>query len=158
KTPLTSLRLAVHLLLEETVGSLTPKQTELLLDARDNAERLLATINNLLDLTHLEGNQEWLDPKPHSPAGLLQAAAEAIRPRAEDKGVQLNVQADPDLALVAADAHHFGHALNNLLDNAVTHTPRGGRIILSAAATDDTVALTVSDTGVGIPPEHLPHV
>src|SRR5262249_35498123 len=96
KTPLTSLRLAVHLLLEETVGSLTPKQTELLLDARDNAERLLATINNLLDLTHLEGNQEWLDPKPHSPAGLLQAAAEAIRPRAEDKGVQLNVQADPD--------------------------------------------------------------
>ena len=54
KTPLTSIRLVLHLLLEETVGPLTPKQTELLLDARDNAERLLAWSNNLLDLARLE--------------------------------------------------------------------------------------------------------
>jgi signal transduction histidine kinase len=158
KTPLTSLRLALHLLLEESVGPLTAKQTELLLDARDNAERLLATINHLLDLTHLERYEEWLEPQPQSPAALLQAAAEALGPRAQDKGVQVEVAAAVDLPLVAVDAHRFGHALNNLLDNALTYTPRGGKITLAASASEDTVWLSVSDTGIGIPPAHLPHV
>ena len=54
KTPLTSIRLALHLLLEETTGPLLPKQLELLVDARDNAERILVMINNLLDLARLE--------------------------------------------------------------------------------------------------------
>ena len=61
KTPLTSIRLAVHLLLEESVGPLTSKQTELLLDARENSERLLAMINNLLDLARLEQGSRQLD-------------------------------------------------------------------------------------------------
>ena len=94
KTPLTSMRLVVHLLLEETVGPLTPKQTELLLDARDNAERLLAMINNLLDLARLEeGASAAATCSPESPADLLRAAADAIRPRAEDKDVELVVEA-----------------------------------------------------------------
>src|SRR5205085_7430994 len=89
KTPLTSVRLAVHLLLEEAVGPLTPKQTELLLDARDNAERLLATLNHLLDLTRLERGREHLDTRPEGPAKLLRTAADAIRPRAKDKGAEV---------------------------------------------------------------------
>jgi signal transduction histidine kinase len=158
KTPLTSIRLVVHLLLEEAVGPLAPKQVELLVDARDNAERLLATINNLLDLTHLERGQEWLVPRPESPATLLQTAADAIRPRAQDKGVEVRVVAAPDLPAVAVDADPFGHALNNLLDNAVRYTPRGGQVTLSAAVADGAVTLTVADTGTGIAPEYLPHV
>jgi signal transduction histidine kinase len=158
KTPLTSIRLVVHLLLEETVGSLTPKQTELLLDARENTERLLATINNLLDLTRLERGEGKLQTRPESPGELLQAAAEAIRPRAEDKGLQVEVDMPPDLPAVAVDAKRFGHALNNLLDNAVTYTNRGGQINLSATTTPEVVVITVADTGIGIPPEHLPHV
>src|SRR5262249_11122205 len=110
KTPLTSLRLAVHLLLEETVGPLTPKQTELLLDARDNAERLLTMVNNLLDLARMEQGRDRLDPRPASPADLLRAAAEAAGPRAEAKGVTIAVEAAPDLPRVAADAQRLGHA------------------------------------------------
>src|SRR5205823_11656084 len=64
KTPLSSIRLVVHLLLEETLGALTPKQTELLLDARDNAERLLTMIDNLLDLARLEEGRARLRPAP----------------------------------------------------------------------------------------------
>jgi len=158
KTPLTSIRLVVHLLLEETTGSLTAKQTELLVDARDNAERMLATINNLLDLTHLERGQGSLEARPQAPAAVLQAAAEAVRPRAEDKGVALHVEAPVEVPAVAVDPQRFGHALNNLLDNAVAYTTRGGSITLSAAARGDAVTLTVADTGLGIPPEHLPHV
>jgi two-component system, NtrC family, sensor histidine kinase KinB len=158
KTPLTSIRLAVHLLLEEATGPLAPKQTELLVDARDNAERLLATINNLLDLTRLERSQGHLTTRPESPATLLHAAAESIRPRAEDKHLEVKVEAPAELALVAVDAERFGHALNNLLDNAVAYTNRGGRITLSAARLGDIIELKVADTGRGIPAEHLPHV
>ena len=158
KTPLTSIQLAVHLLLEEAAGPLSPKQTELLLDARDNAERLLARINNLLDLTRLEQRGKLLDLRPESPATLLGTAADTIRPRAEDKAVEVVVDVPSDLPRVAADAQRLGNALDNLLINALTYTPRGGRITLSAAQTGDTVTLTIADTGVGIPPEHLPRV
>jgi NtrC-family two-component system sensor histidine kinase KinB len=158
KTPLTSIRLAVHLLLEEAVGPLSPKQLELLLDARDNAERLVAMVNNLLDLARLEQGREHLATAPEPPANLLKTAAESVRPRAEDKGVTVVLEAPEDLPPVAADAERLGHALGNLLDNALTYTERGGRITLSATATDGRVTLNVADTGLGIPPEHLPHV
>jgi signal transduction histidine kinase len=158
KTPLTSVRLAVHLLLEEAVGPLTAKQTELLLDARENSERLLAMVNNLLDLARLEQGWRQLDRRPASPASLLQEAAETLRPRAQDKGVELVLDIPPGLPAVTVDAPRIGHALRNLLDNALAYTDRGGRIILSAAAADNAVLLSVADTGAGIPPEHLPHV
>ena len=64
KTPLTSIRIVLHLLLEEGVGPLVPKQLELLVDARDNAERLLAMINNLLDLARLEQGRTQLRLRP----------------------------------------------------------------------------------------------
>lgn len=158
KTPLTSIRLVVHLLLEENAGPLTPKQIELLLDARENCERLLAMVNNLLDLARLEQGSRQLNIQPERAEDLLLAAADAIRPRAEDKGVEILVDVPQGLPALAVDAVRLGNALRNLLDNALAYTDGGGRIELAACADDDSVALTVADTGVGIPPEHLPHV
>lgn len=158
KTPLTSVRLALHLLLEEAVGPLLPKQVELLVDARDNAERLLARVNNLLDLTRLERGRLQLDFRPEQPAALLQAAANTIRPRAEAKDVSLVVEFADDLPPVGVDGQRFGLALDNLLENAVVYTDPGGKITLSAAQAADSVVLTIADTGIGIAAEHVPHV
>jgi signal transduction histidine kinase len=158
KTPLTSILLVVHILLEESPGPLTAKQLELILDARENCERLLAMVNNLLDLARLEQGWRQLDVRPEPPEELLRSAAGAIRPRAEDKGVQLILDIPAGLPRVAADAPRIDTALRNLLDNALTYTDAGGRITLSAALGPDAVLLTVTDTGIGIPPEHLPHV
>src|SRR5205085_1443643 len=102
KTPLSGLRLAIHLLAEEAVGPLTPKQLELLLDARDNAERLLTMVNELLEMARLEQGEVPVDLRPERPLALLYAVADAVRPRAEDKGVELTVEPAEDLPDVAA--------------------------------------------------------
>lgn len=158
KTPLTSLRLAVHLLLEETVGPLNPKQLELLIDARDNCERLLAVVNNLLDLARLEQRDRQVTLQPERPESLLRAAADAIRSRADDQGIELAVDVPPGLPSIAVDAARLGSALQNLLDNALTYTGRGGRITLKAEQDQQSVTLSIVDTGVGIPAKHLPHL
>ncbi len=158
KTPLTSLRLAVHVLLEETVGPLSPKQLELLLDARESSERLLTVVNNLLDLARLEQGWGQLNARSESPASLLRTAADAIDARAKDKGVEVFVDAPTGLPAVSVDVDRMSHALRNLLDNALAFTERGGRIALSASTNQDAVILSVADTGIGISAEHLPHV
>ena len=158
KTPLTSVRLAVHVLLEELVGPLEVKQVELLLEARENTERLLKLIEHLLALARLEEGREPLDLRPTDPGALLQAVAETAAARAEDRRIALTVTAAPDLPSVAVDAARFGQALSNLVENALTYTEPGGSVALSAAASPGGVTLTVRDTGMGIPAADLPHV
>jgi signal transduction histidine kinase len=159
KTPLTSVRLAVHVLLEETVGSLTPKQTELLVDARDNAERLLTLIDQLLALAHIQRPQDRSVMQSTDPIELIRQAADAIRPRTDDKHLTLELQESEPLPRVAVDHARFSQALGNLLNNAVTYTPAGGKVTVSADQTaDGKVRFTISDTGVGIPSEYHSHI
>ncbi len=158
KTPLTSVRLAVHVLLEEAVGPLEPKQVELLVDARENTERLLAMIEHLLALARLEHGREAFQHRPVNPGALLKSAADAAAARAEDRHIQIVLEEASELPAVSVDAERLGHALNNLVDNALTYTEPGGRVTLSAAASDGQVRISVADTGVGIPAEFLPHV
>ena len=83
---------------------------------------------------------------------------QAAQPRAEAKHIELRMEVAPDLPAVAVDPERLGHALNNLLDNALTYTPQRGRITLGAGVSPDGVTLSVTDTGCGIPGEYLPHV
>jgi signal transduction histidine kinase len=159
KTPLTGVRLAVHVLLEEVVGPLEPKQMELLVEARENTERLLRLIEYLLALAKLEDGREQLDLRAADPLYLLRAAADDAATRAEDRRIGIMVEGEPDVPAVSVDPVRFGRALNNLLDNAITYTEPGGAVTLSAVRTPDgRVRLAVRDTGIGIPAESLPHV
>lgn len=159
KTPLTSIRLALHLLLEESVGPLEPKQAELLVDARDNAEQLLHLIEHLLALARLEQGREVLQVGPVAPISLLRDAADAVAARAQDRRITIAVPEADHLPPIAVDGMRINLALLNLLDNALTYTEPGGKITLSAELADEShVRLSVADTGVGIASEHLPHV
>ncbi|HEY2881738.1 MAG TPA: ATP-binding protein, partial [Pirellulales bacterium] len=158
KTPLTSIRLALHLLLEESTGPLQPKQLELMLDARDNAERILVMINNLLDLARLEQAPGQLRLQPVRPNALLESLAEALRPRAAEQGIEVSLSAPANLPQVAIDRDQFQLALQNLTDNALRYTPHGGQIGLAAASVDGKVVFSISDTGQGIPAEYLNRV
>jgi two-component system, NtrC family, sensor histidine kinase KinB len=112
----------------------------------------------LLDLARLEHGPGQLRLRPERPVTLLSAAAESIRPRATDHGIEVSMDVTDNLPMVAVDVDQFQHALQNLLDNAVVHTPQGGRIVLRAEAADGKVVFSVADTGSGIPAQFLPMV
>ncbi len=160
KTPLTGVQMTVHLLLEEVVGPLNAKQVELLLAARQDSDRLLAIIDDLLDLTRIEQGRVRLDPVATSPGDLVFAAIERSGPRAKDLGVDLQGGAEAGLPPVPVDLERVEHVFDNLVGNALAHTPRGGSVRLSAAPEADggAVRFEVADSGEGIAPEHIGRV
>ncbi len=159
KTPLTGLRLGVHLLLEEVVGPLTEKQTELLVDARDNTERLVKIVDHLLSLARLEEGREPITLRPEDPVALLRASVERIAPMMTGQTVLVDVDPTVVFPPVAVDAERLGHALDNLLVNVATYTEPGGQVTLSVRSVlGDRVELSIRDTGIGIASEHLPHL
>jgi signal transduction histidine kinase len=158
KTPLTSLQMAVHLLLEEAVGPLTSKQIELLLTARQDSDRLLAMINDLLDLTRIEQGRVTLAVQPNSSADLVRDGIERFSAQAEAEGIDLKSEIAGALPQVLVDRERIEHVFDNLLTNALRHTDRGGNVTLRAGAADDKVRFEVQDTGQGIPEESLPRI
>ncbi len=155
KTPLTGVQMAVHLLLEEIVGPLNPKQVELLMAARQDSDRLLGIVNDLLDLTRIEQGRVALDLHPIAPSELVGEAVERFEARAHDAGLIVKSGASAGLPAVGADRERVGHIFDNLLGNALAHTPRGGRVSVAAEPDGDGfVRFRVGDTGEGIPPEH----
>jgi signal transduction histidine kinase len=159
KTPLTSVRMALHLLLEEQIGSLNSKQTELLLAARDESERLLTMINDLLDLARLESGATRMMTERKSARELIAAAIEQNKDVAERHGVTLvNRVGSDDLPAVAVESQQIGHVFGNLINNAARHSPRGEEVVLGATREDGGVRFAVVDKGPGIEPQYQSRV
>jgi signal transduction histidine kinase len=155
KTPLTSIRMAIHLLLEEKVGPLTEKQAELLVTAREDSDRLHAILNNLLDISRMASGKARLEFQEISPQMLVMDALEPFRRMAQDQGVTLSLDVRGSMSPVWVDRSRASYVFGNLLLNALQHTPPGGKIMVSAREEDDLVRFSVSDTGIGIPGQHL---
>jgi NtrC-family two-component system sensor histidine kinase KinB len=159
KTPLTSLRMAVYLLLEKTLGPLAPQQREMLESARDDADRLLRILDSLLDLTRLEAGASALERRPIGVDELLRGISDEVRTLLSAKGQELAVQTETGLRCVDVDAGRLRHVFMNLLSNAAKYSAEGGTITLSAASAPlGFVRFAVRDRGEGIPAEALPRL
>jgi signal transduction histidine kinase len=159
KTPLTSVRMALHLLLEESIGELNSKQSELLLAARDDSERLLTMINDLLDLARLESGTEHMMIEPRTPGDLVNSAIAAGKDAADRNRVRLvPVIAEESLPLVAVEWQQISHVFSNLIHNAVKHSKPGDEVIVKAAREDGGVRFSVSDKGPGVATKYQPYL
>jgi signal transduction histidine kinase len=158
KTPLTSIRMAVHLLLDEKIGTLTEKQVEVLIAARDDSDRLNAILDDLLDISRIESGKAAMDFSPVSPALLASSVVEPFRIVARDRGVTLEVAVPEALPEVWVDPARITNVFDNLISNALKHTPAGGRVTVTADADERHVRFRVTDTGVGIPTRYMPHL
>jgi len=161
KSPLTSLRMAVYLLLEQNIPGLSPTQQELLETVRDESDRLLRILDNLLDLARLEAGASSLERQPMKVSDLLEQMAAEARGFIEPEGQSLVVEVGPDAAgtTIKVDRSRIRHVFINLLANASKYSPRDGVIALSAAlAPEGFVRFAVTDHGPGIPPEIMAQV
>src|ERR1035437_2183994 len=161
KTPLTSLRMAVYLLLEQKLDGLTPTQRDRPKTARDGADRRPRTLDNLLDLARLEAGASALDRHETQIGVLLDDILREARGFIEPAGQTLVVNIAAELATtsLAADVARLRHVFMKLLTNASKYSPRGGTITLGAApAEENFVRFAVRDDGPGIPVESIAHV
>ena len=154
KTPLTSVRMGLHLLLEERIGALNDKQTELLLAAREDSERLLRMINDLLDLAKLESGRAVVPSQFVEAHELVENAGENLRALVESRGARLITNIALGLPKVFVDARQIAHVFSNFVSNAAKHTKAGGEIVLGAKMQDGSVRFSVTDHGPGIPQQY----
>jgi PAS domain S-box-containing protein len=154
RTPLTSISMAVCLLLEETPGQINEKQKELLEATKEDVERLTYLVNNLLDLSRIESGRLELDIAAVDPVQIVNLSVEPLKRQIEDKGAELvfDIQGSPNL--VDADANKIGWVVNNLVGNALRYTEAGGKITIGAVQKGERVHIWVQDTGPGIPREY----
>jgi PAS domain S-box-containing protein len=157
RTPLTSVQMGVHLLLEGAAGELNDKQTEVLGACREDCERLDKLMRDLLDLSRIEAGESQPELKPIKARELIVDEAEVLRPQVEAQALSFGVNIPVDLPLVMADRSQIERVVANLVVNAIRYT-RQGEIQISAELRGHYVAVAVSDTGEGIPPEYLPHI
>ena len=154
RTPLTSLHMAIHLCAEEIAGPLTEKQADLVFAARQDCERLQSIVDDLLDLSRIQSGRLELTWGEAAPKDLVKAVLDEYRSRAAAEGIDLQGVAGEHLPEVRVDRERVELVLSNLVANALRHTPRGGRVEVSAVEGEGSVRLEVKDSGPGIPPEY----
>lgn len=130
---------------------------EVLQSVNEQVDRLVRLVGSLLTLARADAGQIHVALEAVDVPDLVAAAVEQVRPVAQQRDIKLVLAAGPPVTL-RADEDLLLQLLLNLLDNAIKHTPSGGRVIAGWSADATRVELMVRDTGVGIPPEHLPHI
>lgn len=121
-------------------------------------DRMSRLVSDLLDRSSLRRGQFTVEVRREVPSLLIAELMEGFLVVARNRGITLEFSGLDALPAVLADAIRLAQALSNLVGNALKFTPAGGRIRVSAEVRPSAVALSVSDTGSGIPPEHLPHI
>ncbi|PWC36624.1 histidine kinase [Azospirillum sp. TSO35-2] len=157
RTPLNAIIGFSEIMLHELFGPLgSPRYHDYARHVQDSGRHLLTLINDVLDMSKLEAGRYTLEESRLSPAEALESGRALAAVPADAGGVTLTVECPDGLPDLMADERALRQVLLNLLSNAVKFTPRGGRVVVSAAVeADGGLAITVRDTGIGIPPDAL---
>lgn len=154
RTPLTTIKGYMEALSDGVI----PADAAAFALVREEAERLSRLVRDLQDLSRLEESGTTLHQVPVLLADLVQSAVEKMRPLCDELGVRLTVLLAPHLPTLQLDYDRMQQVLLNLLDNAAHYTGRGGTIQVEAIDEGGTASISITDTGVGIAPEHLSHI
>ena len=156
RTPLTAILGWAHMLRTgQFSGASSIKAFETI---ERNARAQAQLIDDLLDVSRIITGKLRIDVRQVDPNSFVEAAIEAVRPAAEAKGVRVQKIMDTGLNSVSGDPVRLQQVIWNLLSNAIKFTPRGGRVQVKLERVNSHIEIAVSDTGVGIDPDFLPHV
>ena len=154
RTPLAGIRSSM----EGLVDGVLPAEPETFVAVQREAARLQRLVRDLEELSRAEAGQIPLDLRPVAVADLIRTAVERLAPQYEDKGVTLEAGLPSASLQATVDQGRVVQVLINLLGNALQYTGPGGRVVVKARPGDREVVVTVSDNGIGIAPDHLPHL
>ena len=157
-TPLTAIRGYAETLALPQFEPSSPEGQRAVHVIQEEGQRIERLVGDLLDLARFEAGGISLSPESVAVDDLFERVTERHAQVALEKKITLVTDPDGLDLLVTADPHRIEQALQNLASNAVRHSRPGGTVRLSAARTPEGITMRVSDTGVGIPAEHLPHV
>jgi signal transduction histidine kinase len=152
RTPLNAIIGFSDLLTEESAGSLNDKQKRFVSHVSAGARHLLQLINDVLDVSKIEAGKIELNMVDFAAANAATEVLSVIEPLAESKEIQIDSRIADELK-IHADRIRFKQILYNLLTNAVKFTREKGRVSIAAEREEDFVRISISDTGIGIPPE-----
>ena len=161
KTPLTSAREFVSIVMDGLAGELNTTQSTYLGIAKESCTQLALYINDLLDATRLETGKLHVELKPASLAAIIQRAMAIIKPAAARKKIRLSEDLDATLIDVEVDESRIMQIIANLLNNALKFTPEGGAIAVTLGQDPkdpERVQISVTDTGCGIPKDQLKRI
>jgi NtrC-family two-component system sensor histidine kinase KinB len=153
KTPLTGIRMVLHLLLEERSNHLDEMQKLMVTSANEDCERLLTTLNTLLDLSRAESGSTHLSRVPMKLQASVARAAQLYQSAATAKEIDLTIEDhDANAPEILADPVRLDEVVNNLVSNAIKHSPVAGKIILRLSKPDaEHLRVSVIDQGPGVP-------
>ena len=165
RNPINAIRMIASNLLKMPADRQRPESTaEYLRIIGEAAAQADELIQNLLDASRIEAGQLRIAPRPAAVGPIVRAAADVLAPLADERGLALCAEVAAELPPVHIDAPRVQQVISNLVGNAIKFTPSGGCVTISARLAGEaggargSVEVAVSDTGSGIPPEHLPHV
>ena len=160
RTPLNAIIGFAEIIHKEMMGPLgNPRYGEYVTDILSSGQHLLSLINNILDMSKIESGSWRIQPEMTDPVEIMEASIRTFRERAEGRGVFMSMAVDARLFEGYVDRQALRQILLNLISNAVKFTPPRGRIEVGAKPTEDGgFRIWVSDTGIGIAPEHIPLV
>ena len=158
KNPLTSIKTSAGMMLDGIVGPVTPKQSQMLTNVRDEASRVLELVRELLDLARLEAGTMQLIKKWTSLETLCESAIVPVSMQAERSNVHIALNVQPNLPTVEVDPNKVAWAVTNLISNAIRYSPRDGTVTVSAEQTEAGLRIAVADQGKGIKPEDMPRI
>ncbi|PYM61896.1 MAG: hypothetical protein DMD79_11765 [Candidatus Rokuibacteriota bacterium] len=158
RTPLSAITWSAELLQRGKSGTLTTRQARLVEGIQLSSTRLLGLVNQILELGRLQAGKLRLELSSTDLRGLVEAAAEEIRPLAEQGDLTVEVGIPDGVPPLVADGARLQQVLVNLLGNAIRFTPPGGRISVAVEPSGSDVVIRVADTGVGIPPDRLSQI
>jgi signal transduction histidine kinase/ActR/RegA family two-component response regulator len=153
RTPLNAVIGFSDVLLDRMYGEINERQDEYLHDIRNSGRHLLELLNEILDLSKVEAGQMVLEPSTFGVSSVVESTLAMVRERATRHAIALSVQIADDIDTIEADELRFKQVVLNLLSNAVKFTPDGGSVSVRAYREGTDLFVTVTDTGIGVPPE-----
>jgi len=157
RNPLSAISMCARVLLESPPAALEERRelADAILESTHLMQRL---IQDLLDVSTIESGHLKIHPRREALLPLVDAVLTMVREGADDRGIDLVREVPASLPAVHVDAMRLEQVLANLLANAVKFTERGGRVTVHGDVDGSMVRVRVSDSGVGIPPDHVPHI